>query len=662
LIPEDSPPDNPGSAAGDVVVGEEFPAPSAPPAPAWTPASLAVRVALLEAALVAVLWIVLGYWNARQSWLLEVSQQNVLRLFFWRELPVLGLVAVIALPAFSIFRLADEASLDVAHEPEFLERLLAYPRRVAILDMGASAAFFFLGALQLRVMGQAPAIEAAKIVVFGFLTGVLFGVAAFFLLQAVIRPLLVSVAERGAPGPSGRVFPLTQKIVVSCIALAFVVTGLVGEIALSWAQRFAEARTAENSRERLRAISGESAARALRDAAAWRAFFERRRLPAGTGTLLVMSREGFRVAMWPPKPPQPDAALIASDEWREAMGRIGSGTVIARRGDNRVVTSLPLANSWRLIEFAPPDREVLRSFAVSVVPVGVEILLLSIALAWAVGRGLTRPVRDLERRTRRFGEDPESVGETLAPTDDEIGGLVVSFARMEGEIRAIQEQLRVTERRAATAELLAGVAHEVRNPLFGITSTAAALEGELAGNEAFAPHLAVIRKESDRLARMMEEMLALQRAPRRSGVAAPILPVLERAAAAVRSRFAARAPKIAVDAPFDLEIADADREKLESVFVNLFENAVLSADRPVRIACSARRAGGAAAITVEDDGSGLPAEVRDRVFEPFVTSRPGGTGIGLAVCRQIVLEHEGTIAVESKDGGPTVFSLRLPAK
>ncbi|HET9793241.1 MAG TPA: HAMP domain-containing sensor histidine kinase [Thermoanaerobaculia bacterium] len=617
-------------------------------------------MALLQAALVTVLWIVLGYWNARQAWLLEPPQQDVLRLFFFRELPILGLVALIALPALSIFRLADEASLDVAHEPEFLDRLLGYPRAVAVLDMAASAIFFFLGAMQLRVMGQAPAIEAAKIVVFGFLTGVLFGVAAFFLLQTVLRPLLVSVAERGGHAASRTAFPLTQKIIASCIALAFVVTGLVGEIALSWAQRFAEASTSEASRERLRGFAVESAG--LRDAAGWKAFFAKRRPSPESGTLLVMSREGLRVAMWPPKPPRADAVLVASDEWREAVGRIGRGTIVARRGENRVVTVVTLPTGWLILELAPPDARVLRSFAASVAPIGVEILFLSLALAWAVGRGITRPVRDLERRTRRFGEDPGSVGETLPPTDDEIGGLVGSFARMENEIRAIQEQLRVTERRAATAELLAGVAHEVRNPLFGITSTAAALEGELAGNNALAPHLAVIRKESDRLARMMEEMLALQRAPHRSGVAAPLLPVLERAAAAVRSRFASRAPKIGVEAPFDLEIADADREKLESVFGNLFENAVLCAERPVRVSCFARRAGGGAVVTVEDDGPGLPADVRERVFEPFVTSRPGGTGIGLAVCRQIVLEHGGTISVDSRDGGPTIFTVTLPAK
>jgi len=225
----------------------------------------------------------------------------------------------------------------------------------------------------------------------------------------------------------------------------------------------------------------------------------------------------------------------------------------------------------------------------------------------------------------------------------------------------MQGQLRETERRAATAELLAGVAHEVRNPLFGITSTAAALEGELAGNEGVAPHLAVIRKESDRLSRMMEEMLALQRMPRMGTGSVPVLRVLDAAAASVRSRMAARAPQVFVDAPFDLDAANADRDRLESVFGNLFENAVLSTDAVVHIAARARREGEWAVVEVEDDGPGLPSAVRDRIFEPFVTSRAGGTGIGLAVTRQIVLEHGGTIAVQSPEGGPTLFTIRLPA-
>ena len=626
----------------------------------WTPRGLAGRAAAIQAALLAGLWMVLGYWNARQAWLLDPEQQQLLRVFFWRELPILGLVVLVALPAFRLFRFADEATLDVEHEPEFVDRLLAFPRDVAIMDMVASVGLFFLGALQLRLTAQAPAIEAAKIVVFGFLVGVLFGIASFLLLQPVIRPLLLVAAGRGIARTRPPAFPLTQKIIVACLAVAFVVTGLIGEIALSWAQRFAEARAEERSREELRFLARDSESAGVRDGASCRRWLARAG-PSASGTLAVISGFGTLVASWPEKPSPADEALLRSDEWREAAAKIRSGMQVVRRGGPRVVVSVPMGNGWRLLDFVPPDPVVLRAFSASVFPVAVEIFGLSILLAWAVGRGLSRPVRELESRTRSFGFDPQSREAPLPATDDETGRLIDSFRRMEEEIRAVQGQLRETERRAATAELLAGVAHEVRNPLFGITSTTAALEGELAGNAAVEPHLAVIRKEGERLARMIEEMLALQRAPRRASARVCLLPILDRAAAAVRARLASRGPSIEVEAPFDLEVADADPERIESVFSNLFENAVLSSDGPVRVACRARRDDGFADIAVEDDGPGLTPEVRGRIFEPFVTSRPGGTGIGLAVSKQIVLEHGGTIDVASEAGEPTRFVVRLPA-
>jgi len=627
----------------------------------WTPRSLALRAAAIQIGLLAGLWMLLGYWNARHAWLLEPDQQAILRTFFWRELPILGLVLLAGLPAWRVYRLADEATLDVEHEPAFVDRLLATPRDVAILDMAASVALFFFGALQLLIAGQAPAIEAGKISIFGFLVGVLFGVASFLLLQPVIRPLLVVAARQGGRRSRPPTFPLTQKIIVACLAVAFVVTGLFGEIALSWAQRFAEARAEETSRDRLRVLAGDASARRIHDAASCRQWLSIVGPGGGKETLAVLSATGVRVASWPEAPAPPDGRLLASEEWREMVAKPGSASLVFRSIEPRVVTSMRIANEWRLVALTPPDPAVLRAFVGSVLPVALEIMGLSILLAWAVGRSVSRPVRELEIRARRFGEDPLSHGAVLPATDDEIGRLVDSFRRMEEEIRAIQAQLRETERRAATAELLAGVAHEVRNPLFGITSTAAAVEGELGGQAAVAPHLAVIRKESDRLSRMMEEMLALQRMPKVASGSVPILPVLDRAAASIRARLAARSPEIFVDAPFDLDAANADRDRLEGVFVNLFENAVLSSDAPVHIAARARRQDGLAIVDVEDDGPGLADAVRDRIFEPFVTSRAGGTGIGLAVTRQIVHEHGGTIAVRSPVGGPTVFTVRLPA-
>jgi signal transduction histidine kinase len=618
-------------------------------------------VAALQAGLAALLWLALGYWNAQHSWLLEPAQERALSVFFWRELPLLGALFVVLLPAVWIYRLADEATLDVAQDTPFLERVLAFPRTVAIVDMAASVALFFFGAIQVRFRALAPAIEAAKITAFGFLTGVLFGILSYFLLQPVIRPLLLSALARGARPPARPGFPLTQKIVVSCLAISFAVTGLFGELALSWAQRFAEARAEEHATSAVARLAARAMAERPRDAGGWGEFFRRHARPAGTGTVFALDSYGRLLGVSPDHPSRPDARLLRSADWREMAGRIASGSVPFRSGESRILAVMPLYANWRIGMLVPPDRRVLARFLVSALPVTGEVFLLSVVLAVAVGRGLSRPLRDLESRTREFGRDPDASGTPLAPADDEIGALASSFAAMEEEIRSVQSRLRETERRAAAAELLAGVAHEVRNPLFGITSTAAALAGDLADDPRVARHLAVIRKESERLSRMMEEMLSLQRAPRRSAETVALAPVLRSAADAVRSRLSQRSPEISIECPEDLALADADREKIESVFANLFENAILSAERPVQISCRARRESSEAVVEVEDDGPGLAPELHGRIFEPFVTSRPGGTGIGLAVCRQIVTEHGGIIGATAPPGGPAVFRIRLPS-
>ena len=88
-----------------------------------------------------------------------------------------------------------------------------------------------------------------------------------------------------------------------------------------------------------------------------------------------------------------------------------------------------LANEWRLVALTPPDPAVLRAFAGSILPVALEIMGLSILLAWAVGRSVSRPVRELEIRARRFGEDPLSHGAVLPATDDEIRASSLQFVR-----------------------------------------------------------------------------------------------------------------------------------------------------------------------------------------------------------------------------------------
>jgi signal transduction histidine kinase len=615
----------------------------------------ALQVAAVQLAAALFVWGVLGAWSASRSWLLEREQARVLAAFLVRDLPILGTLLVVLLPVIRILRLSREGA--GANGGAMVDRLLAFPRKVALLDLAASAGLFSWAAARVS-MEEAPPVECAKIAFFGLVAGVLFGALSYGLLQAVVRPVVLAAVDGGARRPSTASFPLTPKLVIAFLAIAFVIAGLFGELALFRAERNAERAAGERASEALSDLL-EIAPAAPGGAADWRTFFAASGPIRRGGTVFVLDAAGDLVGTAPEPAPDFDRDLLREARWRRGiLAKAGQGAVPIRRSKARLVSLSRRHGDAYVGVMLPPDAEVMSSFVRTAVPVAIEALVISAFLAVTFGRSVARPLRALERQTREFGRDQSAAAQEIAPTDDEIGVLVQSTVAMREEIRAVQARLRDTERRAATAELLAGVAHEVRNPLFGITSAAAALERVLSGDPKIAPHLGLIARESRRLSRMMEEMLALQRVPARPVGPLPAAAVLRSAAAAVRARHPGLAIPVEIVGE-DVLFQNADRDRVESVFANLIENAVFASGTE-RIRCRVRREEGFAVVEVEDDGPGIPSGIRDRIFEPFVSTRPGGTGMGLAICRQIVAEHGGTIAVASEPGR-TIFTVRLPA-
>jgi signal transduction histidine kinase len=592
-------------------------------------------------------------------WQLDSGQQAAMHGFFRWELPLLGLVFAVLLPAFWAYRIADESTLVVTHDTEFLLRVLGLSRQVAVVGMAGTALIFLLGAIQLRVFGGATALEASKLEILGLLTAVLFGVFSYFLIQRILEPVAAVASLQGAIPPSSAPFPLTQKIVVCCLAVSISVTGLFAALSVNWAERFAEERSEHRLSGVLREMADESSTRRLPDAAAWRAFLREHVLPGGIDTVAVMDGFGRLLATSPEHPRGLDSSILKSDEMRERLGRLGNASLVLRVGTVRVVSSLPLANERRLVGFSGPQEIEIREKLVSVGVVGLEALVLSIALAAVAGRGITRSVTALERRTESMASGSRESSPS-APTDDELGRLSWSFDRMQDQIRSSEEQLVQSERRAATAELLAGVAHEVRNPLFGITSTLAALEGELPPDDRFHRYFEILRKEGDRLARMMEEMLSLQRTPRSNRGEVSLLPLLQSCAEWARASFPGKAIQVEVHCPEDIVLPRADEEGLRSLFTNLVENSILSSDRPVRVRLFAERTAAGVQVRVEDDGPGIDSRLRGRMFEAFVSGRAGGTGMGLAICRQIAHEHGGSISARALETQGAEFTVDLP--
>jgi two-component system nitrogen regulation sensor histidine kinase GlnL len=242
------------------------------------------------------------------------------------------------------------------------------------------------------------------------------------------------------------------------------------------------------------------------------------------------------------------------------------------------------------------------------------------------------------------------------------------------ELRPIEQQLRQAREerligeQQASRELIRNLAHEIKNPLGGLRGSAQLLERELERPE-LREYTQVIIKEADRLQALMDRLLAPHRQPRIGPLG--IHEVLERVCSLVLAEFASG---VAVDCDYDPSLPDleGDREQLIQAVLNVVRNAaqaVTGSGRPGLITLRTRalrqvtllrrRHRLALELQVIDDGPGVPEDIRDRIFNPLVSGRDGGSGLGLSLAQTFVHYHRGVIECDSRPGR-TVFRIVLP--
>ena len=231
-------------------------------------------------------------------------------------------------------------------------------------------------------------------------------------------------------------------------------------------------------------------------------------------------------------------------------------------------------------------------------------------------------------------------------------------------IVALQESLRRSETMTAMGKLVGGVAHEVRNPLFGISATLDAY-----GEEMNTPDLkemaATLRDQVGRLSRLMQELLEFGKpvaVTRRPGALDALVEEViasrhtsaNEANVVVRSQLSESVPRIPMD-----------RDRLRQVFENLVDNALQHSPRGTVVTISGDlmlHAGRKwVEMRVEDQGKGFVAGETAHVFEPFFTRREHGTGLGLSIVQKIVEEHEGSVTAGNREEGGARITIRLPA-
>ena len=267
----------------------------------------------------------------------------------------------------------------------------------------------------------------------------------------------------------------------------------------------------------------------------------------------------------------------------------------------------------------------------------------------------------------RENSDPIHLDCTVTPIDTPYAHLLLEFRPIDQQLRAAREEREAVQQRA-NQELIRNLAHEIKNPLGGIRGSAQLLDSELARMDNAAElreYTQVIIGEADRLQDLMHRLLSSHRAMQPQQIS--IHEVLERVRRLIHAEF----PGVKVKRDYDTSLPDitGDREQLIQAILNVVRNAAQAMKGNGEIVCRTRalrqvtlakkRYRLALELQIIDNGPGIPADIRDRIFYPLVSGREGGTGLGLALAQSFVQQHHGSIDVESMPGC-TCFTLRLP--
>jgi signal transduction histidine kinase len=301
------------------------------------------------------------------------------------------------------------------------------------------------------------------------------------------------------------------------------------------------------------------------------------------------------------------------------------------------------------------------------VALSIFTLAVGLAMSWHISR-LLRPLRAVTARAEVVASG-DLRPQPAVSDDSEIGELASTFERMVAAIAAARSDLLHAERLATIGKMAAHVTHEIRNPLSSIGLNLELLEEELrdeAGDAGDARReavvlLAAIRAETARLSRIAEQYLSIARRPAPTLEPESVADLVRELMAFVRPELERGDVRHRLALDEDLPDVPINEAQIRQALLNLVRNARETMTEGGELVVSAAKAaGGGVDVVLEDDGPGIPEDVRASVFDPFFTTKQRGTGLGLAVTREIVEAHGGVITCEPRTPRGTRFRVHLP--
>jgi signal transduction histidine kinase len=338
-------------------------------------------------------------------------------------------------------------------------------------------------------------------------------------------------------------------------------------------------------------------------------------------------------------------------------------------------------NTGQIDQADRENRELVAALRWGLLAVGFGGPLIGLLLGYAVARGLSRSILQLSVRLRdaagrlKCELEPVTLEETgdLPDLHRQLQGVIEEIERVVGQLQQREREVLRAEQLAAVGQVAAGVAHELRNPLTSVKMLVqTGLEGERPAG--LPPEdLTVIEHEVRRMEQCIQHFIDFARPPRSERRRADVVAVVRRALALVEGR--CRRQKVTVEAELPAEpvYLEVDPEQVQQVVVNLLLNALDTLPRGGTVSVSlaqlpetpgggnGRPAGGGVEIRVRDSGGGILPRIRERLFEPFVSSKETGLGLGLSISKRLVEAHGGTIRGDNVAGGGAEFVFTLPA-
>jgi signal transduction histidine kinase len=318
----------------------------------------------------------------------------------------------------------------------------------------------------------------------------------------------------------------------------------------------------------------------------------------------------------------------------------------------------------RTVETAHALEQIERRASYAALGLGVVGALLGVLITvWSVNN--LRPLRRLLVGVRsvaagNYRERVASGGTT------EVADLAREFNAMAAAVEDREQEVVRSERLAAVGKMAAVITHEVRNPLSSIGLNAELLEEDLRASGASAEAVALsqkIQREVDRLTSITEEYLRFARLPRPRFEREQVNDIVTGVLDLQREVLESRGVKVNANLAPELPPVAVDEAQLRQALLNLFRNAAdaMGVGGGELAVTTRLGATGGVEVSVADTGPGIHAEHLPRIFDPFFSTKDGGTGLGLALTQQIIAEHGGTIDVASAPGTGTTFVMTLPA-